>query len=89
MTEPARKNVGAAPIANRKYSEILMWGEPRGQNRARSGPYQVKRNSFQSESKLSENGSITNAVIAQHRVKWIWTPEMEDQLVDLKQQQTL
>ena len=94
MSEPARKNVGAAPIANRKYSTCLIftirnpdvWGELRGQTRARSGDYHVKRNNIQSESEMMEDGSITNAVMAQHKVKLMWTAEMEDQLVDLWQQ---
>ena len=53
---------------------------------ARSGDYHVKRNNIQSESELTEDRSITNTIMAQHKVKWIWTTEMEDQLDDLWQQ---
>ncbi len=93
VTESARKNVGGAPIANRKYSTCWIftirnpdvWGEPRGQRHVWSADYHVKWNNIQSESELTEDGSITNTVMAQH--KSIWTAEMEDQLVDLWQQQ--
>ena len=69
VSEPDRKNVGAAPIANRKYSTCLIftirnpdvWGEPRGQTRARSGDYHVKRNNIQSESEMMEDGSSHGA----------------------------
>ena len=60
-----------------------MWGKARGQTRACSGDYHVKGNNIQSESEMKEDGSITNVVMAQHKVKLMWTEEMEDQLVDL------
>ena len=60
-----------------------MWGEARGQTRACSGDYHVKGNHIQSESEMKEDGSIRNAVMAQHKLKLMWTAEMEDQLVDL------
>ncbi len=79
VTESARKNVGGASIANHKYSTCWIftirnpdvWGEPRGQTRVWSADYHVKRNNIQSESELTEDGNITNAVISQH--KSIWT----------------
>lgn len=37
-------------------------------------------------SEMIEDGSIRNTVMAQHKVKLMWTAEMEDQLVDLWQQ---
>ncbi len=63
VTESARKNIGDAPIANRKYlrSEILLCGGGhRGQTRVWSADYHVKRKHIQSESELTEDGSITN-----------------------------
>ncbi len=46
----------------------------------RSADYHVKQNNIQSESELTEDGSITNTVMEQH--KSIWTAEMEDQFVN-------
>jgi len=54
--------------------------------RTHSGDYHVKLNNIQSESELTEDRSITNAVMEQDKIKWIWTAGMEDQLVDLWQQ---
>lgn len=69
VSEPDRKNVGAAPIANRKYStcSIFMirnpdvWGEPQGQTHTRSGYIHMKRNNIQSESEMMEDGSSHGA----------------------------
>ncbi len=44
----------------------------------------MKQNNIQSESELTKDGSITNAVMPQH--KRIWTAEMEDHPVNLWQQ---
>ncbi len=68
VTESARKNVWGAPIANRKYSTCwiftirnpAVWGGHRGQTCDWSADYHVKRNHIQSESDLTEDGSITN-----------------------------
>jgi len=78
VTESAQKNVRGAPIANGKYSTYwiftirnpAVWGEHRGQMRIWSADYHVKWNHIQSESELTADWSITNAVMAQHKRIW-------------------
>lgn len=36
----------------------------------------MKLNNIQSKSKLTEDGSITNTVLLQPNMKWIWTAEI-------------
>ncbi len=68
VTESERKNVGGGPIANHKNifnmniydQKSCCVGEPRGQTHVWSADYHVKQNNIQSESELTEDGSITN-----------------------------
>ncbi len=41
--------------------------EHRGRTRVRSSDYHVKQNYIQTESELTEDGNITNTVMAQHK----------------------
>ncbi len=47
-----------------------MWGKPQGQTHVWSTDNHVKRNTIQSERELTEDGCITNAVMAQHERIW-------------------
>ncbi len=47
-----------------------VWGEPRGQTHVWSTDHHVKQNTIQSESELTEDRSISNAVMAQHERIW-------------------